>query len=251
MPYRLYRLYRAWIHYIAAIRHLHSIDRGLTAYIVRLYHRVMGLEWNQLQLNIAKLRTENKVTSEIANELHCTSQSVWKVDKAIKAGDKPPSLDEDYIAAAPPPKVIGQAKPNPPDLTEVPTQPVTEKSTEGGAKGNAKGNAKGSKRGPAPVYTGKAVPVVYTSAVQFTANIQPIPITPDIFISYMVALINGYEGELVDWLSMVCRDFWDGRRRNMYEEYAGYTPHSEQEEEVEVEETGEEQKEEVADGAPA
>ena len=40
----------------------------------------------------------------------------------------------------------------------------------------------------------------------------------------MVAVMNGYEGELVDWLSLVSRDFWFGRNRNMYQEYAGYTP---------------------------
>jgi len=67
----------------------------------------LHLEWNQLQLKIAKLLGEKKVAWEVAKELGCTKQSVYNVKKHIKKGDKPPSLDDAYIAAAPPPMIIG------------------------------------------------------------------------------------------------------------------------------------------------
>jgi len=50
----------------------------------------LHLEWNQLQLKIAKLLGEKKASWEVAKELGCTTQSVYNVKKHIKKGDKPP-----------------------------------------------------------------------------------------------------------------------------------------------------------------
>ena len=61
------------------------------------------LEWNQTQLKIAKLLSEGMTASEISALDEFTQSTVFKVQRHIKKGDKPPSLDEAYIATAPPP----------------------------------------------------------------------------------------------------------------------------------------------------
>ena len=77
---------------------------------------------------------------------------------------------------------------------------------------------------------GKPLTVTFvkqTDAVSQAAvlNLVPqtlsLPLTPDIFMSYMCALKNGYEGTMADWLSLVSRDFWLGRGRTMYAEVSG------------------------------
>ena len=115
----------------------------------------LHLEWNQLQLKIAKLLSEKKASWEIAKELGCTTQSVYNVKKHIKKDDKPPSLDDAYIAAAPLSMIIGKTKPEPKKtdaLTPAPT-----------------------KQQPPPTHPVKNAPAVYTSAIQFAAQLQPIP----------------------------------------------------------------------------
>jgi len=86
--------------------------------------------------------------------------------------------------------------------------------------------------GKQPIGTMKSSPITFTFAKQTDAvseaailNLVPqtlsLPLTPDIFMSYMCALKNGYEGELGDWLSLVSRDFWFGRGRDPYAEVSG------------------------------
>ena len=63
--------------------------------------------------------------------------------------------------------------------------------------------------------------VTETAVLKLVPQVQTLPLTPDIFVSYMCAVKNGYEGTLSDWLSLVSRDFWFGRGRNFYEEVSG------------------------------
>lgn len=63
-----------------------------------------------------------------------------------------------------------------------------------------------------------------TSYLQLVPQVQQLPLTPDIFMSYGCALKKGYEGTFADWLSLVCRDFWFGREIDMYAEVSGITP---------------------------
>ena len=60
-----------------------------------------------------------------------------------------------------------------------------------------------------------------TSYLQLVPHVQQLALTPDIFMSYMCALKNGYQGTIGDWLSLVSRDFWLGRGRNFYQEVTG------------------------------
>jgi len=60
-----------------------------------------------------------------------------------------------------------------------------------------------------------------TSYLQLVPHVQQLALTPDIFMSYMCALKNGYQGTISDWLSLVSRDFWLGRGRNFYQEVTG------------------------------
>jgi len=62
------------------------------------------LEWNQLQLKIAKLLIENKMTpKQIAATGLCKYGVAYKIKQHIKKGEKPHSLDDDFIAKAPNP----------------------------------------------------------------------------------------------------------------------------------------------------
>lgn len=86
-----------------------------------------------------------------------------------------------------------------------------------------------------PIGMVKAKPVTVTFAKQTNAvsqaallNLVPqtlsLPLSPDIYMSYMCALKKGYEGDLADWLSLVSRDFWFGRDIDMYAEVSGISP---------------------------
>ena len=63
-----------------------------------------------------------------------------------------------------------------------------------------------------------------TSLLEFAPRIQSFAMTPDIFMSYMCALMEGYKKDLGQWLSLVSRDFWLGRGRNFYAEVANFDP---------------------------
>ena len=61
-------------------------------------------KWNQNQLKIAKLLIDEKMEPPQVIALGFKKTSVHKIKRAIKAGYKPPSTDEAYIAAAEPAK---------------------------------------------------------------------------------------------------------------------------------------------------
>lgn len=60
--------------------------------------------------------------------------------------------------------------------------------------------------------------------LELVPKVLRITLTPDIFMSYMCALKNGYEGHLADWLSLVSREFWFGRQVDMYAEVSDIKP---------------------------
>lgn len=57
--------------------------------------------------------------------------------------------------------------------------------------------------------------------LKFVPQTLSLPLTPDIFMSYMCGLKKGYEGTIAEWLSLVSRDFWLGREVNFYAEVSG------------------------------
>ena len=78
--------------------------------------KVPSIEWNQTQLKIALELSKGKTPKEIFAEGQFTETLVYKVAKAIKGGNEPPSIDEAYIASAPPatPFTTGKKKENKP-----------------------------------------------------------------------------------------------------------------------------------------
>lgn len=60
-----------------------------------------------------------------------------------------------------------------------------------------------------------------TAYLQLIPQVQQLPLTVNILVSYMCAIQNGYQGTIADWLSLVYLDFWLGRDRNMYAEVSG------------------------------
>jgi len=78
--------------------------------------KVPNIEWNQPQLKIALELSKGKTPKEVFAEGQFTETLVYKVAKAIKGGNEPPSIDEAYIASAPPatPFTTGKKKENKP-----------------------------------------------------------------------------------------------------------------------------------------
>lgn len=153
-----------------------------------------GLEWNQVQLQIAKMLQGGQGATEICQELELHLNTVKKVKAALAEGQAPPSLEEAYIAAAPKPttfpskgskKVKPEVNPNGGGKTVLKAQPTVE--------------------------------ITETAMLSLIPKVQNIPLTPDIFISYMCALAREYKGSIDQWLSLVSRDFWEGRDLNPYE----------------------------------
>lgn len=63
--------------------------------------------------------------------------------------------------------------------------------------------------------------VSHATVLNLVAQTLSLPLTPDIYMSYMCAVKNGYEGAMGEWLGLVSRDFWLGRGRNFYQEVTG------------------------------
>lgn len=163
-----------------------------------------GLEWNQTQLQIALELSKDKTCKDIIAEGKFHSTLVYKVAGKIEEGDKPPSLDEAYIAAAKPPTVFGSPQGKTAEKPEVTPAPKT---------------------APAPKTPGKTTnSLSQTAILQFTPLVQQLPLTPNIFISYMCAVHRGYQGDIADWLSLVSLDFWRGRGLDMFAEVSGLPP---------------------------
>jgi len=174
-----------------------------------------GLSWNQNQLWILYHLQHGLTIKQIHDQFGYTVSLCQKIKKRHDEGEYPGKVTEEMIAQAPPPMQFGDFKFGPTTGSQVKND---EESIEIGKNGEEAPTPKklGVKVGK--VY--KDVPVIYTTAFQLVNQTQAIPMTNDIHISYILALKNGYEGGFSDWLSFCCRDFWLGRGRNMYAEYA-------------------------------
>jgi hypothetical protein len=74
-----------------------------------LMSKQSGIEWNQQQ---AKIAYEHIANGKSAQQLEKTfkHKSVWKVLKALEAGQKSPTMDPAEIAKLPPPTLKGASK---------------------------------------------------------------------------------------------------------------------------------------------
>ena len=109
----------------------------------------------------------------------------------------PPSLDEAAIAKAPAPSKFGKKNKG----WDKKPQPQEETSSD------------------IPEEKGAAATkdVAETSFLRLVPRVQTVPLTPDIYVSYMCAIARGYGGDLGEFLGLVAKDFWTGRDINPYE----------------------------------
>jgi len=89
-----------------------------------------GLEWNQHQLLVAFHLGKGKSVSQIMKLTGFKYRFIYKVKERIKQGEKPPSLDEEFIKNAPPPTVFGK------------TAKITASAGESGAAAEESGDQK-------------------------------------------------------------------------------------------------------------
>jgi len=178
-----------------------------------------GLEWNKNQLLVAKLLNEGKTPYQAALEVGVSDDTAYRVQKAILDGDVPPSLDPDFIAKAKKPTKVGvkadaskvaeaiAETPPPPPSKPGETPPIdTKVNPHAAAIAAATAAAAAAKKVlPLTNQTSKA------AILQLIPQVQQLPMTPDIYMSYYFALVNGYEGQIGDWINLCCRDFWFGR----------------------------------------
>lgn len=168
---------------------------------------ITGIEWNQVQLKIAYLLDKGMEPIKIIQKEGFPKNTTYKVVATLAAGFKPPSLDPEFIKNAKKPTKF--VKKNTGEQTP---------AKEDGKEGQEEGDVKVSKAIPP-----KTTAASQTAILQFVTKIQPIAMTPDIYMSYMCAVKNGYELSLAEWISLVARDFWLGRERNFYAEAAEYS----------------------------
>jgi len=166
-----------------------------------IMNKVPNIEWNQNQLKIALELSKGKKPKEIFAEGQFTETLIYKVAKAIDGGNKPPSLDEAYIASAPPPTPFGTGKKQKVKTGEVaPAKLDTVSLTKGEQITDE---------------------IAEASVLRLIPKVQSLPLTPDIFIGFMCAVARGFPGDIGDWLSLASRDFWYGRGVNPYQEVSG------------------------------
>lgn len=173
-----------------------------------------GKTWNQNQLKILFHLQQGKAPKEVAAELKVSISLTKQILALMKKGKIPGEVTEEMIQKAPPPVAFGEF--------------IKKKiqTTGDSEQGKAKPKENQGEQAPAPKPGMKAttplksnIPVLFTTALQLVNESQPLPMTQDIHISYSLALRAGYKGELHQWLSLCCRDFWRGRGHNMYQEY--------------------------------
>lgn len=163
-----------------------------------------GLTWNQNHLTILYHLQQGLGIYAAAQKTGLSVSLCQKVDKQKKSPSAPDQVTEEMIASAAPPIAFGAFDASAygkkkPETAEQATTPIVSKKV--------------------PVTQSQMAPVIYTTAFNLANQVGTMPMTVDIQISYILALRNGYEGELGDWLSNCCRDWWTGRGHNMYEEY--------------------------------
>jgi hypothetical protein len=194
--------------------------------------KVLTLEWNKLQRKIAKLLIDKenpKTQKAIAAELHCEEMTVYKVNKAIKAGLPIPPLDDNSIANAPDSKVIPGGKATWEKASSTANQPPN---------GNPQDHLNTNPPPPPPPPppggpSKKEVTTTYSASeaafLKAISHVMTFPLTPDIFWSYMMALKHGYKCELPNWIRFCCMDVWGAIKRPLcYYHPAGYKSKSAQ-----------------------
>lgn len=188
------------------------MTNGDRAVYNNLMPKLKGLEWNKNQLKIAyEIITNHKEPKQIEQEFGFSHQPVWKVADYIAHGGTPPTLEPAEFAKAKDPTLFGSGK-----KVVILSEPLKD---EHGKTPPTQGDGKVP---PGQELVPKTTKAVSTTAyMRFIAQTQQMPMTPDIYISYMCAMRRGYEGELVEWISLCLRDFWIGRKIDPYSECTG------------------------------
>lgn len=169
----------------------------------------MGLEWNKLQLTIAKMLLDKdnpKTQLAIQSELGCSEGVVLKVNKALHSGIEVPPLDDESIAKAKAPLIIPGGN-SYKKLSQNATTPIG----DNGSKPHSDNNPTLTPPGVPAKASGVTVSASEAAIIRMLVQRIEFPITPDIMQSYMRALESGYKGSFQDWIRLCCRDFWDGR----------------------------------------
>ena len=183
-----------------------------------------GIEWNKLQLTIAKYLQAGLMPKQINKEHGLAMSTINKVTHRMKHGENPGTVTDEMIAAAPEPTQFGKY-----GLAHTP------KNT--GGNGSTPATHAAASDGPAKAVSIKLLTtaVSQTSFLKLITQTQPIVFTPQMSASYMCAVKNGWAYCLGDWIAYCLEDFWTGRGRNPYVETIGFNP----------------EKKEVAVGQPA
>lgn len=188
-----------------------------------------GLQWNQLQLKIAyALKVQKKTPKEIAEILGTSLPTIQKVHLAMKHGEQPPTLDPLEIAKYPMPHLVGKVAELAPQYAK--HKQVTPNNTDKDGNGNQQQTELTAEQKKKIVSMLKPSPdgaVTDTSLLKLVAQVQQIPMTPNMYVSYFCALGHGFEGDFGAWLSLVCYDFWACRGINMFEALAVQNPYAE------------------------
>ena len=164
-----------------------------------------GVTWNQNHLNILFHLQQGLPVNEVAEKTGLSITLCKKILKLKDAKQTPGIVTDAMISAAPKPVAFGEYdlnKDHPPkqETGEQAPAPMPDKKP--------------------PVFQKHPPAVLHTTALELANSTQTIPMTQDISVSYYIALRGGYEADLSEWISYCCRDFWLGRGRNLYEEYA-------------------------------
>jgi hypothetical protein len=195
------------------------------------------LTWNKDHLIIAKHLYQGKTPKEIALITGKSFDLCYKVEKAIKFGDVPLDVSDEAIENAKeslgygvipdeilkkkvetempePEKIVETSEAIPPEAPETvpPPPPPAVKP-----KGN-------NNKKPLPPPKSGIIPsqaVSQTMFLQLIPQVQQLPLTPEIFMSYMCAIKRGYKGGIAGWLSVVALDFWTGRNLDPFAEVSG------------------------------
>jgi hypothetical protein len=187
--------------------------------------KLKQVTWNQNHLKILFHLQKGLPINIVAEQTGLSRTLVKKINALWKADMAPTEVTDEMIQNAPKPVNFGEY-----DLNAGKTKkPKQEKEAKVGEKkpGEAPATVVSKK---APAFQKQAPPILHTTALELVNQTGVMPMTQDIQISYFLALRNGYEGELWEWLSFCSRDYWQGRGHNMYAEYA--EAQAEQEEEL-------------------
>jgi hypothetical protein len=163
-----------------------------------------GLTWNQNHLKILFFLQQGLPVGEVVKKTGLSLTLVKKINKFKDDNNIPGIVSAEMIEAAPKPVKFGEF--------DISAKKVA--TVKGVEQAPATVDAK-----PPHTQMKKDIPVLYTTAMDLVLQTSTIPMTNDIHISFFMALQGGYGGDLSDWISLCCRDFWLGRGRNMYAEY--------------------------------